>query len=113
MKNETHKDSTHIIAKFFVWRLRRTRTQEGKGRGQNHTRGLSNIMGAYWTHFAKHGNPNEKEVPEWPAFSTDNPRVMYLKTDAHPGPVPDEKSLKVFDDYFEWRPTPEGKEWVI
>lgn len=73
---------------------------------------ISEIMGTYWTNFAKNGNPNGENVPQWPAFSNDNPKVMYLKTNPETGPVPDKESLKVLDAYFEWRRTPEGQEWA-
>jgi para-nitrobenzyl esterase len=74
---------------------------------------LSEIMGTYWTNFAKYGNPNGEGVPEWPAFSDENPDVMYL-TGPTPfvGPVPSAGSLEVLDDYFEWRRTPEGADWA-
>ncbi len=73
---------------------------------------LSESIGTYWTNFAKHGDPNGHSVPKWPAFSLDNPKVMYLGPTPHIGPVPSEKSLEVLDDYFEWRRTKEGKEWA-
>lgn len=73
---------------------------------------LSETMGAYWTNFAKYGNPNGEGVPEWPPFSDANPEVMYLDEDPHVGPVPSEKSMKVLDAYFKWRLTPEGKAWA-
>lgn len=72
---------------------------------------LSDLISTYWTNFAKNGNPNGTGVPEWPAFKDTNPNVMYLKTNSHVGPVPDEKSLKVLDSYFKWRFTQEGKAW--
>ncbi len=74
---------------------------------------LSETMVDYWTNFAKYGNPNGEGVPEWPAFSNENPDVMYLKG-ATPfvGEVPSAASLKVLDDYFEWRRSPEGKAWA-
>lgn len=36
----------------------------------------------YWTNFAKTGNPNGKELPQWQPFNeaADNP-TMYLKDD--------------------------------
>lgn len=73
---------------------------------------LQEIMGTYWTNFAKYGNPNGENVPEWPEFSDANPDVLYLMTDPHVGPVPSEESMKVLDSYFQWRMTPEGKAWA-
>ncbi|WP_167619182.1 carboxylesterase/lipase family protein [Maribellus sediminis] len=74
---------------------------------------LSEVMVDYWTNFAKYGDPNGEGVPEWPAFSNENPDVMYLKG-ATPfvGEVPSAASLEVLNEYFEWRRSPEGKEWV-
>ncbi len=73
---------------------------------------ISETMGTYWTNFAKYGHPNGEGVPEWPAYSRENPVVMYLGPDAYLGDVPDEAALRVMDDYFRWRRSPEGKEWA-
>ena len=73
---------------------------------------ISEAMSTYWTNFAKYGHPNSKGVPVWPAFTGSNPQVMYFSTTPHVGPVPSAESLKVLDDYFKWRRTPEGKEWA-
>ncbi|MGD2034878.1 MAG: carboxylesterase/lipase family protein [Bacteroidales bacterium] len=73
---------------------------------------LSEIMGTYWTNFAKHGDPNGEGVPEWPAFSDSNPEVMYLDAAPHTGPVPSEESLRILNGYFKWRFTKEGKDWA-
>ena len=73
---------------------------------------ISEAMGTYWTNFAKYGDPNSQEVPKWPAFSDANPEVMVLGPTPHIGPVPSAESLKVLDEYFKWRRTPEGKEWA-
>lgn len=72
---------------------------------------LSEIMGTYWTNFAKYGNPDGEWVPEWPAFSDAYPNVMYLDAEPNIGPVPSEKSMNVLDAYFKWRFTPEGNAW--
>lgn len=67
---------------------------------------LSEIMGTYWTNFAKYGHPNGEGLPEWPAFSAGNPAVMYLGPDARLGEVPDEAALRVLDAYYESRLNP-------
>ena len=74
---------------------------------------LMKAMGKYWTNFAKYGDPNGPGVPAWPEFNNENPQAMYL-TGPIPfaGPVPDEASLKVLDEYFRWRRTPEGDAWA-
>ena len=73
---------------------------------------ISNLMGTYWTNFAKYGDPNGKDVPNWPAFTNANPKLMYFNNTAYTGPVPSEKSLEVLDSYFSWRRTPEGASWA-
>jgi len=73
---------------------------------------ISNLMGTYWTNFAKYGDPNGKDVPNWPAFSDSNPKLMYFNNTAYTGPVPSDKSLEVLDSYFSWRRSPEGEAWA-
>jgi len=73
---------------------------------------ISEAMAAYWTNFAKYGDPNGEGVPEWQAFSDANPVVMHFNQTLHTGPVPGEESLKVLDGYFAWRRTPEGEAWA-
>ncbi len=70
---------------------------------------ISDAMAAYWTNFAKRGDPNGKDLTEWPAFSDKNPVVMYFSGGStHVGPVPSEDSLRVLDGYFAWRRGLEG-----
>jgi para-nitrobenzyl esterase len=70
---------------------------------------MSETMGTYWTNFAKYGTPNAKGCVEWPAFNEEKPSVMYLQQTPHVGPVPSLESLKVLDNYFKWRRSPEGE----
>jgi para-nitrobenzyl esterase len=71
-------------------------------------RHLSETIAAYWTNFAKRGDPNGAGLPAWPAFSDGNPQVMYLGPTVRTIPVPSADSLKVLDQYFAWRRTPGG-----
>ncbi len=71
---------------------------------------ISDAMAAYWTNFAKRGDPNGKDVPAWPAFGGENPVVMYFAEAPHTGPVPSVESLRVLDGYFAWRRSPEGRQ---
>lgn len=73
---------------------------------------VSQMMGTYWTNFAKYGHPNGEGVSEWPAFTKENPVVLHIGSTVTPGPVPDEAALKVLDAYFAWRRTPEGAAWA-
>lgn len=73
---------------------------------------ISEAMATYWTNFAKTGNPNGDDLPEWPTFSDETPDVMYFGPTPHVGPVPSLESLHVLDAYFQWRRTPEGELWA-
>jgi para-nitrobenzyl esterase len=49
---------------------------------------VSDMMAAYWTNFAKSGNPNGEGLPQWPRYhSKANYSVMHLS--ASPGVAPD------------------------
>lgn len=39
---------------------------------------LADMMCDYWTNFAKTGDPNGENVPEWPAYTTDNKNIQIL-----------------------------------
>ncbi len=58
---------------------------------------LSEAIGTYWTNFAKYGDPNGESVPEWPAFSDENPEVMYLT-----GPTPFVGRFQVLNHWKFW-----------
>jgi para-nitrobenzyl esterase len=49
-------------------------------------RKLSDLMGSYWTNFAKTGDPNAVGLPHWPAYSSDGYQVMHLSADPHAAP---------------------------
>jgi para-nitrobenzyl esterase len=64
---------------------------------------LSDLMIKYWTNFAKSGNPNGEELPEWPLFSEGEETVLWLRG-AVPETiaVPNLEKLEFMDDYFRW-----------
>ena len=69
---------------------------------------LSDAMAAYWTNFAKRGDPNGEGVPNWPAFSDANPVVMYLEAASPHRTGSERRRLEGPRSYFAWRRTPEG-----
>ena len=73
---------------------------------------MSDIMATYWTNFVKSGNPNDKTLPNWPAFNNGKPSTMYFQQQPKVGPVPDKQGLKTLDEYFKWRRTAEGENWA-
>jgi len=46
-------------------------------------RELSDLMGSYWSNFAKTGDPNGEGLPRWPAYSQDGYQVMHLVAGPH------------------------------
>jgi para-nitrobenzyl esterase len=62
---------------------------------------LAEIMSSYWVNFAATGNPNGSGLPEWPAFQTEDIKVMQFGEKAEAIDLPFEKQLKFLDRYQE------------
>jgi para-nitrobenzyl esterase len=66
-------------------------------------RALSDRMGAYWTNFAKTGDPNGSSLPHWTAFSKAGEDTLVLDGAPRVTATPNKAGLVVLDDYFGWR----------
>jgi para-nitrobenzyl esterase len=68
---------------------------------------LSEMMGTFWTNFAKYGDPNGEKLPVWNEFTEENQSVMYFKNTAEQspkaGPVPNLDKLELMEEYFKYR----------
>jgi para-nitrobenzyl esterase len=49
-------------------------------------RKLSEQIGAYWTNFARTGNPNATGLPEWPVYKPEQWQVMHLDANSEAKP---------------------------
>jgi len=63
-------------------------------------RRLADVMSAYWTNFAAHGDPNGPELPAWERFDRSRPRAMHFAEAAGMGGVPDRDKLDAFDAFY-------------
>jgi para-nitrobenzyl esterase len=63
---------------------------------------LSDMISSYWVNFAKSGDPNGPDLPEWPAFTENDQKVMVFDSEPSARPVPNLEKLKAFDAYISW-----------
>ena len=61
---------------------------------------LSDTISSYWINFEKSGDPNGPGLPEWPAFSEDDSKVMVFDTNPSARPLPVLNRLKVIDAWY-------------
>ncbi len=71
--------------------------QLGGGEFTGYDAKLSNEMATYWTNFAKTGDPNGAGLPDWPAYSTQNEKVMHFGDKTYVDGVAHEKQLELLD----------------
>lgn len=55
---------------------------------------LAKIMNAYWTNFAKTGNPNGEDLPVWPIYNTHNEDILDIEPSGKPVGKPDPRKAR-------------------
>jgi para-nitrobenzyl esterase len=61
---------------------------------------LAERMSRYWTNFARSGDPNGRDLPHWPAFTSADDRVLRLGEHIASGGVPNKDGLNVLDTVY-------------
>ncbi len=69
-------------------------------RWSNADRKVAEEMSSYWVNFAKSGNPNGPDLPQWPAFTNSESKVQYLGDPISVGGVANINGLTVFDSVY-------------
>jgi len=63
-------------------------------------RRVAEEISGYWINFAKSGNPNGPGLPQWPAFTNADSKVLYLGDPITVAGVANINSLNVFDAVY-------------
>lgn len=63
-------------------------------------RTLADEMSGYWVNFVKTGDPNGAGLPQWPRFTMQESRMLYLGDPVSSGGVANLDSLRVFDAVY-------------
>lgn len=56
---------------------------------------LAQTMNAYWTNFARTGNPNGKGLPVWPLYNTQKEEILDIDLDGKPVGRPDPRKARL------------------
>ncbi len=72
-------------------------------------RALSDLIQQYWTNFARNGNPNAPDLPDWPTYQAGSYwQVMHLNTDSEAQPDAQRRRYLFLDS--EWGKSPSGND---
>ena len=64
---------------------------------------LSRTMLSYWTNFAKTGNPNGENLPEWNLFDKNENKIMELGFNVAPIKDPYTELYPIIDDFIDYQ----------
>jgi para-nitrobenzyl esterase len=64
---------------------------------------LSNLLVSYWTNFARTGDPNSPGLPNWRAFTENEPNTLFFEKECSVRPLPNMEKLKALDRYYALR----------
>jgi para-nitrobenzyl esterase len=56
---------------------------------------LAKVMCAYWANFAKNGNPNAEELPNWPQYNNQEQPILEVETDGKVTSKPDPRKSRL------------------
>jgi len=72
----------------------------GAGTDTPEDEALSEMIRSYWTNFARTGDPNGPDLPEWPAFNEKEQMVLYIDGETGTREHPNLDKITAFDVYF-------------
>lgn len=61
---------------------------------------LAEIMSDFWVSFAKDGDPNGENLPEWQACTSDNLKAMIFNSNVECKELPNKEILKFLDSFY-------------
>jgi para-nitrobenzyl esterase len=56
---------------------------------------LAKVMNTYWVNFAKTGNPNGKDLPNWPLYDTQKEQILDIDLNGKPVAKPDPRKARM------------------
>jgi para-nitrobenzyl esterase len=98
-----HTDEIEYVFRNLGARGFRNSGEPGRPAPRPEDVAMSDLVSSYWVNFARTGNPNGSGLPEWPAFTEQDQRVMYFDAAPSARPVPNLRQLEALDAYYESR----------